>query len=196
MYFNHATAGALVMKPIMKKYEGLFSAKEKTVLWFIGITSGVLPDFDIAYSVIKNLEDHRSFVTHGFFVYLLAFLVIYGFSYFQKKDEFGRKFFKVSAAVFLFGITTHLVIDFIIGGVAIFAPFYSEVFGFDLHIEQNGGNRLTQYLLSEYMILEFILFFMLFIFLKGKEYFVPRFLSIFYFLVAAVSFVLVSLSFF
>ena len=196
MYFNHATAGALVMKPIMKKYEGLFSAKEKTVLWFIGITSGVLPDFDIAYSVIKNLEDHRSFVTHGFFVYLLAFLVIYGFSYFQKKDEFGRKFFKVSAAVFLFGITTHLVIDFIIGGVAIFAPFYSEVFGFDLHIEQNGGNRLTQYLLSKYMILEFILLFMFFVFLKGKEYFVPRILSIFYFLIAAVSFVLVSLSFF
>ena len=196
MYFNHATAGALIMKPIMKKYDGLFSAKEKTVLWFIGITSGVLPDFDIAYSVIKNLEDHRSFVTHGFFLYLVAFLVIYGFSYFQKKDEFGRKFFKVAGAVFLFGITTHLVIDFIIGGVAIFAPFYSEVFGFDLHIERNGGNRLTQYLLSEYMILEFILLFMFFIFLKGKEYFVPRFLSIFYFLIATVSFVLVSLSFF
>lgn len=196
MYFNHATAGALIMKPIMKKYDDLFSAKEKTVLWFIGITSGVLPDFDIAYSVIKNLEDHRSFVTHGLSLYLLAFLVIYGFSYFQKKDEFGRKFFKVAAAVFLFGITTHLFIDFIIGGVAIFAPFYPKVFGFNLHIDHNRGNRLTQYLLSEYMILEFILLFMFFIFLKGKEYFVPRFLSIFYFLIATMSFVLVSLSFF
>ncbi len=196
MYFNHATAGALVMKPIMKKYDGLFSAKEKTVLWFIGITSGVLPDFDIAYSVIKNLEDHRSFVTHGFFVYLLAFLVIYGFSYLQKKGEFGRKFFKVAASVFLFGVTTHLLIDFIIGGIAVFAPFYNKVYGFDLHIEQNGENRLTQYLLSKYMILEFALLIMFLIFLRGKEYIVPGILSIFYFLIAGVSFVLVSLSFF
>lgn len=196
MYFNHATAGALIMKPIMKKYDGLFSAKEKTILWFIGITSGVLPDFDILYSVIKNLEDHRGFATHGFFVYLLAFLIIYLLSNFQKKDEFGRKFFRVAAAVFLFGVTTHMLIDFIIGGVAIFAPFNSTVFGFDLHIEENVGNRLTQYLLSEYMILEFIFFFMFFAFLKDKENFVPRLLSIIYFLIASVSFVLVSLSFF
>lgn len=196
MYFNHATAGALIMKPIMKKYNGLFTAKEKTILWIIGITSGVLPDFDIVYSVIKNLEDHRSFVTHGIFIYLLAFLIIYALSYFQKKDEFGRKFFKVAAAVFLFGVTTHLLIDFIIGGVAVFAPFYTEVFGFDLNIEQNGGNRLTQYLLSKYMILEFVLFVMFLVFLKGRENFIPRILSIFYFLIATVSFVLVSLCFF
>lgn len=196
MYFNHATAGALIMKPLMKKYDGLFSAKEKTVLWLIGITSGVLPDFDILYSVIKNLEDHRRFATHGFFLYLLTFLIIYLLSNFQKKDEFGRKFFRVAGAVFLFGVTTHMLIDFIFGGVAIFAPFNSTVFGFDLQIEENLGNRLTQYLLSEYMILEFIFFFMFFAFLKGKENFVPRLLSIIYFLIASVSFVLVSLSFF
>jgi hypothetical protein len=196
MYFNHATAGALIMKPVMKKYDGLFSAKEKTILWFIGITSGVLPDFDIAYSVIKNLEDHRSFVTHGYFVYLLAFLVIYGFSYFQKKDEFGRKFFQVAATVFLLGVTTHLLIDFVIGGVAIFAPFHNTVYGFELNMSRDSGNRLTQYLLSRYMILEAAFLIMFFIFLRGKEYFVPRLLSVFYFIIASLSFVLVSLSFF
>ena len=196
MYFNHATAGALVMKPIMKKYDGLFSAKEKTVLWFIGITSGVLPDFDIAYSVIKNLEDHRSFVTHGFFVYLLAFLVIYGISYFQRKDEFGRKFFRVAASVFLFGVSTHLLIDFFAGGVALFSPFYTGVIGFDMGLNHGTENRLVQYLLSKYMIVEIVLLTVFFKVFKGREYFTTKIFSTFYLIIAIFSFVFVSLSFF
>ena len=196
MYFNHATAGALAMKPLMKKYETLFSAKEKTVLWFIGITSAVLPDFDIAYSVIKNLEDHRSFVTHGLFIYLLAFLVIYGLSYFQKKDEFGRKFFRVAACVFLFGVSTHLLIDFFAGGVALFSPFYSGVIGFDMGLNHGTENRLVQYLLSKYMIVEIVLLTVFFKVFKGREYFTTKIFSSFYLIIAIFSFVFVSLSFF
>jgi len=196
MYFNHATAGALAMKPLMKKYETLFSAKEKTVLWFIGITSAVLPDFDIAYSVIKNLEDHRSFVTHGLFIYLLAFLVIYGISYFQRKDEFGRKFFRVAASVFLFGVSTHLLIDFFAGGVALFSPFYTGVIGFDMGLNHGTENRLVQYLLSKYMIVEIVLLTVFFKVFKGREYFTTKIFSTFYLIIAIFSFVFVSLSFF
>ncbi len=196
MYFNHATAGALAMKPLMKKYETLFSAKEKTVLWFIGITSAVLPDFDIAYSVIKNLEDHRSFITHGLFIYLLAFLVIYGISYFQRKDEFGRKFFRVAASVFLFGVSTHLLIDFFAGGVALFSPFYTGVIGFDMGLNHGTENRLVQYLLSKYMIVEIVLLTVFFKVFKGREYFTTKIFSTFYLIIAIFSFVFVSLSFF
>ncbi len=196
MYFNHATAGALVIKPVIKKYESIFTEKEITALWIIGITSAVLPDFDIAYSVVKNLEDHRSFITHGFFVYLMAFLIIYGLSNFQKRYHFGRKFFKVASLVFLLGVLTHLFIDFFSGGVALFAPFYPGVIGFDMGLNQNTGNRLVQYLLSKYMILEIFLSVLFLKSFKGKENTTPRLFSLFYVIIAIISFIFVGLNFF
>lgn len=196
MYFNHATAGALAIKPVIKKYENIFTEKEINVLWFIGITSAILPDLDIAYSVIKNLEDHRSFVTHGLFIYLVAFMIFYLLSYFQKRNHFGRKFFKVASFVFLLGVLTHLVIDFFAGGIALFAPFYSEVIGFDMGLNHYSKNRLAQYLLSKYMILEIFLFVLFIKKFKGKENFIPKLFSIFYVIVAIISFIFVGLNFF
>ena len=199
MYFNHATAGAIAVKPIIDKYENVFTEKEKTVLWFVGITSAILPDLDIAYSVLRNLKDHRAFVTHGFPLYLIAFFLIYLLSFRQEKEAFGRKFFKVLSLVFLIGISTHFVIDFVFGGVAILAPFSYKIYGFDMIL--NGkypDNRLLSYVFSKYMIVETAIFCLfLYIFKENKEkYLVARFFSSFYFLIAVISFVSVSLFFF
>jgi len=197
MYFNHATAGAIAVKPIIDKYENVFTEKEKTVLWFIGITSAVLPDLDIAYSVVKKLEDHRSFVTHGFSLYLIVFSLIYLLSFLQKKEVFGKKFFKVLSLVFLIGITTHFVIDFVFGGVALLAPFSYKIYGFDMVL--NGkypDNRLLSYVFSKYMIIEIVIFGLFLYVFRSRKYQIAKFFSFFYFLISIISFVSVSLFFF
>ena len=197
MYFNHATAGAIAVKPIIDKYEDVFTEKEKTVLWFVGITSAVLPDLDIAYSVVKNLEDHRSFVTHGFSLYLIVFFLIYLLSFLQKKEVFGKKFFKVLSLIFLVGITTHFVIDFVFGGVALLAPFSYKIYGFDMVL--NGkypDNRLLSYVFSKYMIIEIVIFGLFLYVFRSRKYQIAKFFSFFYFLISIISFVSVSLFFF
>ena len=197
MYFNHATAGALAVKPVIDKYENVFTEKEKTVLWFVGITSAVLPDLDIAYSVVKKLEDHRSFVTHGFSLYLIVFFLIYLLSFLQKKEVFGKKFFKVLSLIFLVGITTHFVIDFVFGGVALLAPFSYKIYGFDMVL--NGkypDNRLLSYVFSKYMIIEIVIFGLFLYVFRSRKYQIAKFFSFFYFLISIISFVGVSLFFF
>jgi len=197
MYFNHATAGALAVKPVIDKYSDIFTEKEKTVLWFVGITSAILPDLDIAYSILKNLRDHRAFVTHGFPIYLIAFLLIYLLSFRQKKEAFGKKFFRVLSLVFLIGITTHFVIDFIFGGVALFAPFSYKIYGFEMILNRKYlNNRLLSYILSKYMIVEIAALGLFLYIFRGKKYPAAKFFSFFYFLIAVVSFVGVSLLFF
>ena len=197
MYFNHATAGAIAVKPIIDKYENVFTEKEKTVLWFVGITAAVLPDLDIAYSVVKKLEDHRSFVTHGFSFYLIVFSLIYLLSFLQKKEVFGKKFFKVLSLIFLVGITTHFVIDFVFGGVALLAPFSYKIYGFDMVL--NGkypDNRLLSYVFSKYMIIEIVIFGLFLYVFRSRKYQIAKFFSFFYFLISIISFVSVSLFFF
>ena len=197
MYFNHATAGAIAVKPIIDKYENVFTEKEKTVLWFVGITSAVLPDLDIAYSVVKKLEDHRSFVTHGFPLYLIVFFLIYLLSFLQKKEVFGKKFFKVLSLIFLIGITTHFVIDFVFGGIALLAPFSYKIYGFDMVL--NGkypDNRLLSYVFSKYMIIEIVIFGLFLYVFRSRKYQIAKFFSFFYFLISIISFVSVSLFFF
>jgi hypothetical protein len=196
MYFNHATVGALAIKPIIEKVEEKFTKKEITTLWFAGITSAVLPDFDIAYSVLRGLEDHRSFVTHGIVLYFIAFILLYSVSFFQKKDIFGKKFFKTLALVFLIGICTHFLIDFFVGGIALFAPVTYRIFGFDMNIKNGYHNRLFEYIASRYMVVEISITLLFFHVFKGKKYFVPKLFSLSYFLIAAASFIFVSISFF
>jgi len=196
MYFNHALAGALAVKPILDKHGSVFTDKERNALWFIGITSAVLPDFDIAYSTLTGLSDHRSFVTHGIFIYLIIFLLLYAIGRFQKKEIFGRKFFKVMSMVFIAGVSTHFLIDFIVGGTALFAPFDYSVYGFDMKLNNSFDNRLSQYLVSNYMLIELLVASLFLLFFRGKKYFVPRFFSLFYFLIATLSFIMVSTVFF
>jgi len=195
MYLNHSTAGALAIKPIIDKYTEDLTEKERSVLWISGITAAILPDFDIAYSVLAGVDDHRSFVTHGLFLYLVASVTIYLLSYLQKKDVFGKKFFRMLSVVFLVGILSHLFIDFIFGGIAFFAPFSYQIFGFNMDIQKRPGNRFTDYTLSKYMLVEIVIFIFFLKFLKGKKYLLPRLASLFYFFMALIAFITVSFIF-
>jgi hypothetical protein len=195
MYLNHSTAGALAIKPIIDKYSEDLTEKEKSVLWISGITAAILPDFDIAYSVLAGVDDHRSFVTHGLFLYLMASVIIYLLSYFQKKDAFGKKFFRLLSVVFLVGILSHLFIDLIFGGIAYFAPFSYQIFGFNMNIQDRPGNRFTDYVFSKYMVIEVMVFILFLKFLRDKKYIFPKLLSLFYFFMAIIAFIVVSFIF-
>jgi len=142
------------------------------------------------------MESHRFFTTHGIFIYLVAFILLYALSFFQKKDVFGRKFFKVMSYVFLAGILTHFLIDIVVGGVAFFAPFSYDIVGFDIKNARASTDRLSSYLMSPYMLLEFFIFSMFFIFIKGKKYIAPKVFALFYFMIAVSGFVFISVFFF
>jgi hypothetical protein len=49
MYFTHSLAGAVTTKVVLNKKENIFSKAERDILWFVGITSSVLPDFDLVF---------------------------------------------------------------------------------------------------------------------------------------------------
>ncbi len=192
MYFNHSLAGAIAIKPIIDRFENKFIDKERTVLWFVGVTASVLPDFDLSYAIFRNLENHRSYITHGIFLYFIMFMLIYFLSYLQKKDVFGRKFFKVLSLVFITGILTHFIIDFMVGGIVLLAPFSYQVLGFDMNIRKLDTNWLISYLKSSYMFLEFFIALLFLLIMRGRRYFVARVFSLSYLLIAVLSFVIIS----
>ena len=196
MYFTHSLAGAIVTKPLINRVENNFTEKEKTALWFVGITASVLPDFDLIYSIFNHLSNHRDFITHGIFIYLLMVTIIYSLSFLQDKKEFGRKFFKTLALVFLVGIATHLLIDILAGGISLLAPFTYKVLGLPLTIQRGTGNWLTVYLKSWYMIAEALMALSFGLIMRGKKYFTARVFALFYVLVALLSFVSISVVFF
>lgn len=196
MYLNHSIAGALAIKPIIDKQAGKFTQKENTVLWFVGITAAVLPDFDIAYSVLLGLKDHRSFITHGMFLYVVISVLLFLLSYFQKKEVFGRNFFRVLSLVFFVGVSTHFIIDLFMGGLVLLAPFSYKMYGCEMVLNGGSGNRLVSYISSFYMLIELLLTTVFFAVFREKKYFTPKLFALSYFVIALASFVFVSFSFF
>ena len=196
MYFTHSLAGAIVTKPLIDRVESKFTEKEKTVLWFVGITASVLPDFDITYSVLNHLSNHRDFITHGIFIYLIIALIIYSLSFLQDKKEFGRKFFKTLSLIFSAGIASHLFIDTLAGGISLLAPLTYRVIGFGMLVKRGNGNWLTAYLKSWYMLVETLMVTSFGFIMKGKKYFTARIFALFYVLAALFAFVSISVVFF
>jgi hypothetical protein len=196
MYFTHSLAGALTIKTIIDKVEKDLSEKEKVVLWFVGITASVLPDFDLIYVVLSGVKNHRYFITHGVTLYLLMFLIIYLLRHVQEKKEFGRKFFKILSLVFITGVFTHLFIDILLGGIALLSPFSLKIFGFEMYLRKEGVNWLNEYIRSKYMFLELFIASVFFYTLRDKKYLVAKMFSLMYFIVALMAFVFISTTMF
>jgi len=195
MYFTHSLTGALFVKPIIDKVEDKFTQKEKVVLWFAGITGSVLPDFDLVYMLFHGLGNHRYYPTHGIFLYISLYLLIYLIGLLHDKKEFGRKFFKTLALVTIVGVLSHFIIDTFIGGIVIFAPFSENIYGFGIYYDKQVSNWLFRYLTSNYMIFEAINLLLFFKILKGKKYFFAKFISLGYVVVAIFAFTLISVVF-
>lgn len=142
------------------------------------------------------MVNHRDFITHGIFIYLLMSIFLYFLSFIRDKKEFGRKFFKTLALVFLLGILAHFLMDFIVGGIVFFAPFSYKIVGFEMISQRGSGNWLLKYLDSIYMVLELfnLVFFLLL--LKDKKYAFGKMIALGYVLMAIFAFVFINVVYF
>ncbi|MBU1132965.1 metal-dependent hydrolase [Patescibacteria group bacterium] len=181
MYFTHSLAGAVTTKLVLDKNEGIFSKLEKDILWFVGITASVFPDFDlIIYFLNPNATSHRQWITHSVVLYAFASLILLSFGFFyKKKEKFGRQFYMSMALVFILGVVTHLILDYLVGGVTIFLPFNRFVYGYPIETH-HGGNWITDYVSSWYMFIEGALAAGFLLILKSIKNTIGKLLPIFY----------------
>ncbi|MBU0534853.1 metal-dependent hydrolase [Patescibacteria group bacterium] len=196
MYFTHSLVGAVAQRFVIDKVDKKFTEKEKRVLWIVGITASVLPDFDLIYSALNHMANHRGFITHGLFIYLLMSLFLYLLSFTKDKKEFGQKFFKTLVLCFLIGISVHFLMDFMVGGIVFLAPFSYKVYGLEMSFERYNGNWLFRYLESRYMFLELFNLSYFLIVLKNKKYFFGKIVAFGYLLMAIFAFVFINMIFF
>ena len=196
MYFTHSLVGAASSKLVLDRVEKKFTEREKRVLWVIGITASVLPDFDLIYSALNHMVNHRDFITHGIFIYLLMSIFLYFLSFIRDKEEFGRKFFKTLALVFLLGILAHFLMDFIVGGIVFFAPFSYKIVGFEMISQRGSGNWLLKYLDSIYMVLELFNLTFFLLLLKDKKYSFGKMIALSYVLMAIFAFLFINVVYF
>lgn len=181
MYFTHSLAGAISTKVVLDDKEDIFSRVEKDILWFVGITASVFPDFDLIFYFLNGgASSHREWISHSVVLYGVASTILLAFGFFSKKKErFGRQFYMSLALVFIFGIVTHLVLDYFAGGIALFLPFNTHVYGYDVACKE-GGNWIIDYITSAYMLAEAAIllgFLLIFKSIKNK---IGRVLPLFY----------------
>ena len=188
--------GAVAQKFVIDKVDKKFTEKEKRVLWFVGVTAAILPDFDLVYAALNHMIDHRDFVTHGIFIYLLITILLYLFSFTKDKKEFGRKFFKTLSICFIIGVLTHFLLDFIVGGIVFLAPFSYQLFGFKVYYDRYNVNWLLRYLESKYMLLELFNVGLFLVVLKDKKYIFGKIIALGYFFAAIAAFIFINIYFF
>ncbi|MFA6296738.1 MAG: metal-dependent hydrolase [Patescibacteria group bacterium] len=127
MIFAHAPAGYLILRFTEKFWnkKKIFKKKKRLVLYLIGIIFSIFPDFDLFYHYFYSANTpHRQYISHGIIVYLVLFLLIYLIGLLAKKQ-----FIKSIAWVILLGVSTHLFLDTIASGIAIFTPLSSMMIG-------------------------------------------------------------------
>jgi membrane-bound metal-dependent hydrolase YbcI (DUF457 family) len=190
MVFSHAFAGAITTKFLLNKSKGITISRD--LAYFVGIVASVFPDFDIAVLFLFPDLQHRYFVTHSLLVYLILYLVVILISKIIKKKELG-----FLASVFFLGVLSHLILDFLGGGIAALAPFVSQLYGFELiwakYTPEDRLGWAIAYMKSPYMLGELALFIIyLGVILKNEVNKVARRLPLAAFVVSVITLVILS----
>ncbi|MFC1700178.1 metal-dependent hydrolase [Patescibacteria group bacterium] len=194
MYFTHSLAGAVSTKLVLQDKESIFSKIERDILWFVGITASVFPDFDlIIYFLNPNSTSHRQWITHSVVLYGIASVILLAFGFFyKKKAKFGRQFCMSLALVFIFGVITHLVLDYLVGGIALFLPFDRSTYGYEIECKE-GGDWITDYISSWYMLSEAVLIGAYLLVAKSIKNRIGKVLPLFYVAISILAAVLVGI---
>ncbi len=183
MIFAHSFFGVFTTYAVLKILPYKFSRFQQKVLWFVGITSSILPDADIIYYLWCPLCSHREIFTHGVPIYFLISLFIFAVGLFVHR----RKFFTVMAVVFLLGIVGHLILDMGTGGLVFFAPFSYRKYGLSLDSVGSKSEWWSVYISSLWFYLEIAISFLyLFLAASLKEP-VVKFLPLVYFSFSLIS---------
>jgi len=166
MILAHPIAG-LTITSLIKKHVGKLNSKQEIVFWLVGITSSVLPDFDLVYALLWSKENHHTLLTHTPFFYLIIGLILsiglfiweiiikkYKKNITKKKlnEEIQKiTFIEILIIIFLINTIIHILLDFPAGSISPFWPIYSESLSL---IKISSQNWIKSYIQSPAIILE------------------------------------------
>lgn len=165
MVFAHSFVGAPLTYLFIKNLN--LSSKFKNFLYFVGITGAVLPDFDLILGFFIEDMNHRKLISHSIVPYLTLFVFVYIVSFFITKHS---KELRLTNLILFVTILSHLILDFLVGSISLFAPFDKNLYGFTISFS-NTDNFFLKYFSSEYVLYELFLISFFFIFQKyaGKS---------------------------
>ncbi len=172
MIFTHAFAGVATTYITKKILRYRFPQFQENLLWFIGIIAAIFPDFDLLLVIFNPQLHHRYLITHSIFTYVFLSILFYffGFLLYQIgwiRKHFTLKFFEIASIVFFLGTASHIFLDFISGGVVLFAPFTYVLYGIVLPVSTEKSFWVLDYIRSYYFFPEIALF-ISYVYLRNK----------------------------
>lgn len=178
MVLAHSFVGAPLTYLLVRNKN--LTPKFKNLVYFVGITGAILPDLDLILSFFIEDLNHRKLVSHSIVPYIAIFLIILAISYLFKRH--AQKIRLLNLVAFL-AVSSHLLIDYLVGGIALLGPFDSNIYGIRVPF-MDGKELFVRYFNSQYLIFEAIVISTFFIFLKKYKNIPSVYLSFFYFLLA------------
>jgi len=135
-------------------------------LFMVAIIGAVFPDFDLALGFFIHDLNHRKLISHSVIPYLILFIFIFFLSsVFQKKE----KIIKTANLIFFCSVLSHLILDYLVGGISLFAPLESSIYGLDIYFGF-PENFFASYFTSWYVFGElFLILFSIFYIYKLRE---------------------------
>ena len=187
MILVHGFAGAITTKYTLKLFNLKKISKDKlNILWIVGITAGVFPDFDLLYIYFNKDLEHRKLITHSLVPYLTFFLINIVILYFLNKryKQKNLSFYFALNAVFFIGVLFHLILDFFVGGLSLLSPINYNYYGYRLPYNTNDNSWQFSYFTSYYLLAEFLVFAFFAYLFRSTKNFIARYLPFLYFIVA------------
>lgn len=186
MVLAHSLIGVpltfFVLKRLTKINEQNESIRFINLVYFVGILGAVFPDFDLILTFFIEEINHRKLISHSILPYFLIFISIYFFSSLLKKNKDKVKLLNL---IFFVGIISHLLIDFLVGGISILAPVKTDIFGLPIYFNSLDSEFFYKYFTSWYIVYELILIFIsIFYIFKLRKLWVVKTLPFFLLLVA------------
>jgi len=182
MVLTHSLIGVPITYFLLKNKTNLWKDRlNLNILFLIGIVGSVFPDFDLTLSFFVHDLNHRKLISHSIVPYLILFSTVYFFSCTLKKNQM---LIKQANLIFFVTVLSHLLLDYIVGGISLFAPFSINIYGFDIYFEKSS-DFFYKYFTSWYMVAEMILMSISMYFIyKLKEIKINLFLPFFFLVIA------------
>lgn len=167
MVLAHSLIGVPITYFLIKDKKDYWKDKLTiNILFLIGIVGAVFPDFDLALGFFIHDLNHRKLISHSFIPYLIFFIFIFFLSSIFQKNE---RIIKIANLIFFCAVMSHLFLDYLVGGISLFAPLDSAIYGFDIYFGF-PENFFASYFTSWYVFGElFLIFFSIYYIYKLKE---------------------------
>lgn len=182
MILAHSLIGVPITKLVITKSNKSYSLNFLNFSYFVGIISSVLPDFDLLLSFFIDDLNHRKLISHSLLPYLALFIFILFLSRFfpKYKNELN-----VLNLIYILCVSSHLLLDYLVGGIVLLSPLSSGVYGFPIFFPINEY-FIQNYFTSRYILFEIPLIIYSLIVIKNiKNIYVPKILP-FIFLISAI----------